>query len=92
MKRYRFLKLFLVFALFSLLSIYFLVPGFLSKIILPYYPDTYIAAGILMHNMNTISAFDFSDLYHFPIYYPYSFTLTAGVNFSDKASFSSLFI
>ena len=85
MKRYRFLKLFLVFALFSLLSIYFLVPGFLSKIILPYYPDTYIAAGILMHNMNTISAFDFSDLYHFPIYYPYSFTLTAGVNFFGQS-------
>jgi len=85
MKRYKFLKLFLIFTLFSLLSIYFLVPGFLTEIILPYYPDTYIAAGILMHNMKTISACHFSDLYHFPVYYPYSFTLTAGVNFFGQS-------
>ncbi len=85
MRKYRLLSLFIVFTLFSLASLYFLIPGFCTEIALPYYIDNYIAVGILMHNIHAIATLNFADLYHFPIFYPYSFTLTAGVNFFGQS-------
>ncbi len=85
MKKYRFLILIILYTLLSLASIYFLVPDFNSQLALHTHADNYIAVGILMHNIKAISALDFSNLYHFPIFYPYSFTLTAGVNFFGQS-------
>ena len=75
----------ILFSLISLVSIYFLIPGFFSEIILPNNGDNNIAIGIMMHNMKAMSQLSFSEVYHFPIYFPYSFTLTAGVNFIGQS-------
>jgi len=85
MNKYKFLKLFIIYLVLSLVSIYFLVPGFCHKMALPTHADNYIAAGILVHNIQALASFNFSNLYHFPIFYPYSFTLTAGVNFFGQS-------
>jgi len=79
------LKPLILFILVSLISVYFLVPGFFEEIILPNNGDNNIAIGIMMHNMKAMSHLSFSDIYHFPIYFPYSFTLTAGVNFIGQS-------
>jgi len=79
------LKPLILFSLISLISVYFLVPGFFSEIILPNNGDNNIAIGIMMHNMKAMSHLSFSEIYHFPIYFPYSFTLTAGVNFIGQS-------
>jgi hypothetical protein len=79
------LKPLIIFSLVSLTSIYFLLPGFFSEIILPDNGDNNIAIGIMMHNMKVMSQLSFSDVYHFPIFYPYSYTLTAGVNFIGQS-------
>ena len=75
----------ILFSLVSLVSVYFLVPGFFSEIILPNNGDNNIAIGIMMHNMEALSRLSFSEIYHFPIYFPYSYTLTAGVNFIGQS-------
>jgi len=85
MKKHRFLKLIVLYTLLSLASLYFLVPGFSSQLALYTHADNYIAVGILMHNIKAISSLEFSNLYHFPIFYPYSYTLTAGVNFFSQS-------
>jgi hypothetical protein len=79
------LKPLILFILISLISVYFLVPGFFKEIILPNNGDNNIAIGIMMHNMKALSHLSFSEVYHFPIYFPYSFTLTAGVNFIGQS-------
>lgn len=73
------------FSFISILSVYFLFPNFLNEIILPDNGDNNIAVGIIMHNMKSMASFSFADIYHFPIYFPYSFTLTAGVNFIGQS-------
>ncbi len=85
MKKFKWCKLLALFTVFSLASIYFLLPGYFSEISLPTHADNYIAIGILIHNLKALTSLDFSNLYHFPIFYPYSYTLTAGVNFFGQS-------
>ncbi len=85
MKKHRLLKLILIYTFLSLASLYFLVPYFNSQLALHTHADNYIAVGILIHNIKAVTSLDFSNLYHFPIFYPYSYTLTAGVNFFGQS-------
>lgn len=75
----------IIFSFVSLFSVYFLIPGIFNEIILPNNGDNNIAIGIMMHNMKAMAHLSFSDIYHFPIYFPCSFTLTAGVNFIGQS-------
>jgi len=75
------LRALVIFIFVSLISLYFLVPDFFSSIAIPKNTDIHLSLGIIMHNVKQIANFNFPSIYHLPIYYPYSYVLTVGVNF-----------
>lgn len=72
--------IYLFYLFLSLLTLYYLIPFFSSKTILPENTDTHLSISILFHNLKHLSSLDLSGIYDFPIYYPYSQTLSYGIH------------
>ncbi len=64
----------------ALVSLYFLVPHFSRHIVMPDNTDNHLSMSIAVHVARALSTGNLADMYHFPIYYPLPYTLTAGVN------------
>jgi len=64
----------------ALISLYFLVPNFTSQIVMPDNTDNHLSMSVAVHVARALATGNWGDLYHFPIYYPLPYTLTAGVN------------
>lgn len=76
----RFVAELLLIGLAAISSLYFLVPNFSRHVVMPSNTDNHLSVSIAVHVASCLTSGKFSELYHFPIYYPLPYTLTAGVN------------
>jgi len=70
----------LLFAAISMLILYPMLSAFSTKIPFARNGDVRLSLAILFSNLDKINQGQFSQIYHLPIVFPYSFVMTAGVN------------
>lgn len=70
----------LLLAAISMLVLFPMLSAFSTELPFGRHGDIRLSLAILFSNLDKVSRGQFSQIYHLPIVFPYSFTMTAGVN------------
>lgn len=69
----------------TIIALYFLIPGFFSTVAYHDNYDNHSSISLFYHCLISIRSLNFSNIYHYPIYFPYGYASSSGAIFLGQA-------